>query len=163
MKIKEGLAGEESLDDLCFAVIGSWPKALHFGGGACRLIIDEKASAEKRALIEKIAMGKLGGRPWPIFAATFDKWLESLYLPFDWKFDGASSHVVAGEALRVYLAPMRNPVTGKEVRARIELPDGLLTKYEDVTTTQTFSVFTDGLKFAWPGRNAWYGTVKHGN
>jgi hypothetical protein len=163
LKIKKGSAGDNSLDDLSFALVGSWPGALHFGGGTARLLVDEKASDDNRSLVEKMAKGKLGGRPWPIIAATIDKWLETFFVPFEWKIEGANSRVVAGEQLRVYLEPMRNPVTGKEVSARITLPDGILTNEENVTSTKTFSVFTDGLKYAWPGRNAWYGTVHHGS
>jgi hypothetical protein len=151
------------IDGLAFAVVGSWPKALHFGGGIGRVLIDEKTPLGQRELLEKVLKGKLGGKPWPIFAPTFDKWLETLYLPFQWKFDGANSEVVAGEQLRVALQPMRNPVTGKEVSSKILLPDGLMTKEENVTTTKVFSMFTDGLKFAWPGRAAFYATVEHGN
>jgi hypothetical protein len=169
LRIREGSAGQNGggvptkLDGICFAYMASWPGALHFGGGSARLFIDEKASSKQRDTIEHIAKGKLGGKPWPIFAATIDKWLETSFVQFDYKFEGANSHVVAGEQLRVYLEPMRNPVTGKEVSAKILLPDGLLTKEENVTSTKTFSVFTEGLKYAWPGRNAWYGTVEHGS
>lgn len=153
----------EKLDGLAFAFMGSWPKALHFGGGTAKLLIDERASQEQRVLIEKFLKGKLGGKPWPIFAPTIDTWLETSYVPFEWKSDGPNSVVVAGNEVKVALEPMRNPVTGKEVRAKIDLPDGLLTKEENVTSTRTFSLFSDGLKYAWPGRSAFYATVQHGN
>jgi hypothetical protein len=160
--VKQGIANGTRLDGLAFAYMGSWPGALHFGGGTAKLLIDEKATSEQRGLLESILKGKLGGKPWPIFAPTIDKWVETSFVPFQWKFDGANSEVSAGEQLRVVLQPMRNPVTGKEVGAKILLPEGLLTKEENVTTTRTFSLFAEGLKYAWPGRNAWYGTVQHG-
>ncbi|MGH2639747.1 MAG: DUF1326 domain-containing protein, partial [Rhabdochlamydiaceae bacterium] len=99
LKVKEGNADGVKLDDLSFAVGGSWPGALHFGGGIGILLIDDKATSEQRALLEKILKGKMGGKPWPIFAPTFDKWLDTLFLPFQWKFDGANSEVFAGEQL----------------------------------------------------------------
>jgi hypothetical protein len=142
--------------------IGSWPGPLHFGGGTGKVLVDEKGSDSQRSAIDKIARGKLGGKPWPLFDRTFDKWLETSFVPFEWKFDGAKSQVVAGDQLRASLRSMRNPVTGKETIAKIVLPEGILTKEENVTTTEVFSVYTDGMKFAWPGRNAWYGTVEHG-
>ena len=163
LKVNQGTINGSKIDGLSFAYMGSWPQALHFGGGMAKLIIDEKASDEQRNLLEKILKGKLGGKPWPIFAPTIDKWLETSFLPFRWKSDGSHSGVSAGEQLRVVLQPMTNPVTGKEVSAKILLPDGLLTEEENVTSTRTFSLFTEGLKYAWPGRNGWYGTVKHGN
>jgi hypothetical protein len=162
LRVKQGSANGTKLDGLAFALMGSWPGPLHFGGGTAKLYIDENASNEQRNLLEKILKGKLGGKPWPIFAPTFDKWLDTSFLPFHWKSDSAHSEVSAGEQLRVVLQPMANPVTGKEVGAKILLPDGLLTKEENVTTTRTFSLFAEGLKYAWPGRNAWYGNVQHG-
>lgn len=162
--MKQGFIGEiTKLDGLSFAVAGMWPGPLHFGGGTGLAIIDQKATSEQRSAIEKMLKGKLGGKPWPIFSPTFDKWLDSLFLPFEWKLEGADSEVTAGDLLRVALQPMTNPVTGKKVSAQIILPDGLVTKEEHVTTTKTFSIFTDGMKYAWPGRHAWYATVQHGN
>jgi hypothetical protein len=144
LRIKEGVADGEKIDWLAFAWMGNWPGALHFGGGTAKLLIDEKATNEQRELLEKILKGNLGGQPWPIFAATIDKWLDTSFVTFQWKFDGASSEVNAGDQLRVALQPMRNPVTGKEVRAQILLPDGLVTKEEHVTATRTFSISQRG-------------------
>jgi hypothetical protein len=162
LRIREGAVGELDLSNLAFAFVGSWPKALHFGGGTAKLMIDERASPEQRTVIEAIAQGKLAGTPWPVLARTIDHWLPTSFVPFEWKFDGANSSVVAGAELRAVLEPMRNPVTGKEVNTKIVLPAGILTHEENVTSTKTFSVFTDGLKYAWPGRNAWFATVDHG-
>lgn len=162
VRITEGHAGGVDLAGLAFAWVGSWPKALHFGGGTAKLLVDAKGSPEQRAALEQIALGKMGGRPWPLLAKTVDHWLETSHVPFEWTWDGAHSQVSAGEILKTVLTPMRNPVSGVEVAATIQLPTGLLTREENVTSTQTFSVFADGLKYAWPGRNAWYGTVEHG-
>lgn len=162
LRILEGKAGELDLSNLAFAVIGSWPKALHFGGGTGKIMVDEKATTDHRTVLEGIAGGKLGGRPWPVLARTIDHWLPASFVPFEWKFDGANSSVVAGTELRAVLEPMRNPVSGVEVSAKVVLPNGILTREENVTSTKTFSVFTEGLKYAWPGRNAWFATVEHG-
>ncbi len=163
LKIRKGSAAGLKLDGIAFAYMASWPGALHFGGGTAKLFIDEKASSRQRDLIEKMLKGKLGGKPWPIFTSTIDKWLETSFVPFEWKFNGPNSEVVVGDEVRVSLQPMRNPVTGKETMAKILLPNGLLTHEENVTSTKTFSLFTDGLKYAWPGRTAFYATVQHGN
>jgi hypothetical protein len=162
LNVKKGNLGGFSLDGLSFAYMASWPKALHFGGGTAKLFIDEKASTKLRDLMERMLKGKLGGKPWPIFAPTIDKWLETSFVPIEWKSNASESEVVVGEQVRVALQPMRNPVTGKEVRAKILLPDGLLTREENVTATKVFSVFADGLKYAWPGKTAFYATVEHG-
>jgi len=163
LKISSGNVGGLKLDGTAFALMASWPGPIHFGRGTAKLLIDAKASEKKRELLEKIVKGELGGKPWPLFARTFDKWLKTSHVPFEWKSDGAHSEVVAGDILRVALQPIRNPVTGKEARVRILLPDGLITKEENVTATKTFSLFADELKYAWPGRTAFYATVQHNN
>ena len=104
----------------------------------------------------------LRGKPWPLIGRTVDHWLPASFVPFEWKLEGSRSSVTAGTELKAVLTPMRNPVTGNGVAARIVLPEGVLTREQNVTSTQTFSVFAEGLKYAWPGRNAWYGTVEHG-
>lgn len=163
LKVRQGSLDGKKLDGLSFAFMAAWPGALHFGGGVAKLLIDEKTPSDIRALFESMLKGEFGGKPWPIFAPTIDRWLETAFLPFQWKLDGANSEVNAGDQLRVSLAPMRNPVTGKEVGAKILLPDGLVTEEENVTSTRTFSLFSHGLKYAWPGRTAFYATVRHGN
>lgn len=162
LKIREGSAGGVDLSGLSFAWMGSWPKALHFGGGTGKLMVDERASPEARAAIERLAKGQSGGKPWPVLARTVDHWLPTSFLPFEWKLEGPHSSVTAGTELKTVLTPMRNPVSGAEAEAKIVLPNGILTREENITTTQTFAVFADGIKYAWPGRNAWYATVDHG-
>ena len=162
LRVLKGQAGDVDLTGLSFAYMGSWPKALHFGGGTTKLLIEARASAAQQEAIEQIAKGERGGKPLPLLAKTISLWRPVLFVPFEWSFDGPRGGVSAGEVLKTVLQPMRNPVSGKEVNAKIILPDGILTCEENVTTTQTFSVFADDFKYAWPGRNAWYGTVEHG-
>jgi hypothetical protein len=45
----------------------------------------------------------------------------------------------------------------------IILPDGLTCKELNMTASQTFSVFVPGLKYAWPGKMAWFGSTEHGS
>jgi len=58
---------------------------------------------------------------------------------------------------------MTNPITGVETSARIILPGGIVCKEIDVPATKSFSVFTEGLKFAAPGKYGFYATVEHSN
>lgn len=162
LNVREGRANGLDISGLKFAWVGSWPRALHFGGGTAKLILDSGASAAQKQAIESIAQGRFGGRPWPVLSKTIDHWLPSVSAAFEWKSDGAHSAVKAGDQLQVVLEPMRNPVTGLETEAKIILTSGILTVEENVTTTQSFSVFMEGLKYAWPQRNAWYGSVQHG-
>jgi hypothetical protein len=162
-KIERGVCGSQKLDGLAFAFMAKWPRAIHEGGGTAKLFVDEKASKEQRIALDQIVRGKFKGRPWTIFVPTFDLWLDTSFVPFEWSFRGARSYFKGGEQVLARLEPMRNPVTGEEVSAKIVLPDAIVCSELNVTSTKAFSVFTDGLKYAAPGKNAWYGSVQHGN
>ena len=161
--ITKGNCGDVNLQGLNWAWAGVWPGAIHEGRGKSKVWIDEKASRDQRASLEKILKGEYGGTPWSVFAPTIDQWLETSYVPFEWTFDGKRSSYRAGNEVKADLDTMRNPVTGAEASAQIVLPDGLVCKQLNVTATKTFSVFATGLKFAAPGKYGFYTTVDHGN
>lgn len=163
MRIREGSYGAVKLDGVAFALVAAWPRAIHEGGGTAKLYLDETANPQQRKALERIVKGEAGGKPWPIFAKTFDKWLDTSHVKFDWTFDGPNSRYRAGDGVLAVLEPMRNPVTGEDYEARIVLPEGLTCKELNVTSTKSFSVFAPGLKYAHPGKNAWFGTSVHGN
>ncbi len=163
VKVKTGKSGTVSLDGLGFALMARWPRAIHEGEGTGKIWIDSKADTEQRRMLDNIVKGKMGGKPWPIFAPTIDTWLETTYAPFEWKFNQDKSHYRFGKEVRLTMESMRNPVTGKEVGAKIVLPDGLTCKELNMASSETFSVFAAGLKYAWPGKMAWYGSVEHGS
>lgn len=163
MKVKEGKYGTVKLDGLSFALFAAWPRAIHEGGGTAKIFVDHAADAEQRAAIEKILKGQAGGKPWPIFAKTFDKWLDTSFVKFDWTSDGPNIRFKAGDEVLAVLEPMRNPVTGEDYEAKIVLPEGLTCKELNMTSTKSFSVFSQGLKYAHPGKNGWFGTSQHGN
>lgn len=163
MKVRNGRYGDVKLDGLTFGLMAAWPRAIHEGSGTAKLFIDEGASRTRREALEKIVKGQAGGRPWPIFARTFDRWLDTSFVSFEWTFDEANSHYKAGDQIVAALEPMRNPVTGVDYAAKIKLPEGLTCNELNVTSTKTFSVFSPGLKYAHPGKNAWYGVAEHGN
>jgi hypothetical protein len=161
--ITDGVCGDTRLSGLKYAVAGSWPGAIHEGRGIGKLWIDESAVPAQREALEGIVRGKFGGMPWMILSATIDTWLDTAYVPFEWKFDGAHSSYKAGSEAHAILEPMRNPVSGQEASARVLLPAGIVTKELDVTSTHSFSVFTNGLKFAEPGKYGFYTVVQHSN
>jgi hypothetical protein len=128
-----------------------------------KIWIEETATEPQRTALEEILKGKLGGLPWMILAATIDHWLETAYVPFEWRFDGPRSNYKAGTEVQVTLESMRNPVSGLEASARILLPNGLVCKELQPTATRNFSVFTRGLKIAAPGKYGLYTVTEHGN
>ena len=162
LKIRDGRCGDVALDGVAFTLMCKWPRAIHEGGATAKIWIDATATAEQRQSVEQIVRGKLGGLPWMIFAATIERWLDTAFVPVEWEAKGPHSRMKFGEELRLAMEPIRNPVSGKETPAKIMLPEGLVCKELNMTSSQTFSVFTPGMKYAWAGRMAWYGMTEHG-
>ncbi len=161
--ITTGRCGEIQLDGVKYAWGAKWPGAIHEGGGTCKIWIEETASEQQRRALEEILIGVQEGKPWMILTATIDHWLSTAYVPFEWMFDGSRSRYKVGTEVQASLDAMRNPVTGNETRASIVLPDGLVTKQLEAAATKAFAVFSEGLKFAAPGKYGYYCTVEHGN
>lgn len=161
--ITSGLYGDTTLDGLKLAWGARWPGAVHEGRATAKIWIDETASEQQRGAIESILQGKFEGMPWSIIAATVDHWLETAYVPFEWTYDGTQSSYNAGNQVRVALDAMRNPVSGAETSATMLLPNGLMSKEIHATATKAYSVFSQGLKIAAPGKYGFYCTAEHGN
>ena len=161
--ITSGVCAEIKLDGIKYAWGAKWPRAVHEGSGTARIWIDETASEQQRRALEDILKGRHDGMPWSILAATIDNWLETAYVPFEWKYDGPRSSYRAGTDVRATLDPMRNPVSGLEASATVILPDGIVGKELHVTATKTFAVFSRGLKVAAPGKYGFYTVAEHGN
>jgi hypothetical protein len=98
-----------------------------------------------------------------ILAATIDTWLETAYVPFEWRFDGPRSSYKAGTEVQAAPDSMHNPLSGAEASATILLPNGLVCKELHPTATRIFSVFSKGLKIAAPGKYGFYAVADHGN
>jgi hypothetical protein len=162
-RITSGACGDTILDGVKYAWSGRWPRAIHEGNGTAKIWIEETASASQRAALEDIMKGRHDGAPWTILAATIDQWLDTAYVPFEWKFDGPRSSYKAGTEVQATLDSMRNPVSGAEAGATILLPNGLVCKELHPTATRIFSVFTRGLKIAAPGKYGFYAVTEHGN
>ena len=127
--ITEGHHGEVRLDDLKAVGILKWPGPIHLGGGSAFLIIDKRASEAQRTALLRILSGEdtePGKTVWNVFAATFahvhDPAFETIDMSVD--VDARRGHAVVKGLVDLKAEPIRNPVTGAEHRARIDLPDG---------------------------------------
>ncbi len=134
IKIREGNYGKTNLGGVIFAAAYWWPKAIHEGNGTVRLAIDEKATADQRTAILNIASGKEGGTFFEIFASTLTQALDPMYVPITFQTDRdkriANLNVPGLGEFRA--EPIKNPVTGEEHRARIQLPNGFEYKEAEV-------------------------------
>jgi hypothetical protein len=149
MRIRQGNYGETRLDGITFAAAYWWPKAIHEGNGVVRLAIDDKATPDQRGAILNIASGKQGGTFFEIFASVVSTALEPMYVPITFQEDRekrvASLKVPGLGEFRA--APIVNPVTGQEHRARIQLPNGFEYKEAEIANCVMQKVTLGDKKF----------------
>ncbi len=128
-KIHEGHFGDVPLDGLNTAFFIHFPGAVHQGNGTIQLVIDERADARQREALVKIMSGEETeemATMWWVYSAMSPNKREPLFLPieFDVDVEGRSARLNIPGLLESVGEPIRNPVTGAEHRARINLPHG---------------------------------------
>ena len=127
--IEQGRHGDVSLDGLTFVTIYAWPQAVHLGNGTMKLIIDERADTRQRAALERILLGEDTDEMatmWWVFSKMSPNKLPTVFAPIDVGFDIAkrTGHIRVAGIVDTQAEPIRNPVTGGEHQARINLPHG---------------------------------------
>lgn len=127
--IKKGRFGDVKLDGLKAVGVMQWPGAIHQGRGKAFMIIDERADQRQREALLAILSGK-ETKPfatiWNVFASTMEKVFDPVFKPIDIAIDVDSrkGHIRVDGLVDVKGEPIRNPVTGHEHRARIDLIGG---------------------------------------
>ena len=127
--IEKGFYGGVSLDGLSAGMLAKWPGPIHEGNGERLIIIDNQSTAEQRNALEKIISGEdteeLATIFWVVNTMTTIHH-ETLYLPVTIEADieARRGRVVVDGVFELNVEPIKNPVTGAEHRARIEIPDG---------------------------------------
>ncbi len=162
-RISRGYFGDVKLDGLGLAYAAHWPKAIHEGNGTACLFLDERANAQQRDALMQIASGQHGGMPFEILVTTFAKILEPRYVPFQFNFNGRDSSVQVGDAVKVKLEPIKNPVTGEAESVRIEHATGFVFKQAECVSAAEMKVTAGELTFSWPNKAAFVTQIKYGN
>lgn len=127
--IDRGHYGDVRLDGLKIGFVFRWPGPIHEGKGKCQPIVDARASAQQREAILKIMSGQ-DTEPFATMFAVFATTLEKVFDPvftvieFAVDVDARRGKVRAEGVFELDGEPIRNPVTGQEHRARIDLPHG---------------------------------------
>jgi hypothetical protein len=140
--IEKGHFGDVSLDGLKVANTYGWPGAVHEGKGEMQVIIDEKASDEQRKALVAIMNGE-GAEPGQIMIQIYrsmcDNIHDPIYAPIDLKVDmkSRSASLKVPGVLDTVLEPIKNPVTGAEHHARIDLPNGMEFNLAEVASGTT--------------------------
>jgi hypothetical protein len=123
--ILHGACGDVNLSGVKCAAIISWPKAIHEGNGKAVFIVDTPTSDAQVNALAQIFTGKLGGLPWALLGPSFEVvGLERA--PISIEGEGRRSVFRAGEIAEGRGEAFRNPVTGEEHEANLELPGGFI-------------------------------------
>jgi hypothetical protein len=128
-QIDKGHYGDVRLDGLRAALIASWPGPIHEGNGTMQAIVDERADPRQREALRKIIHGEDTeemATMWWVYSAMAPKKLTTLYKPIDFVVDieKRTGRMSIPGVAEMSAEPIRNPVTGAEHRARINLPHG---------------------------------------
>ena len=127
--IDQGHFGTTQLDGLRAVYVAKWPGAVHQGNGELQIIIDERANATQREALGKILYGEEtdpGTTVWNVFMSMITTVHDPLYadIQFDVDIEARQAALKVPNVVEMTGEPIRNPVTGAEHRARIELPNG---------------------------------------
>jgi len=127
--IAEGRHGKTRLDGLRAVAVLSWPGPIHEGKGEAFIVIDQRASPDQREALLRILSGQdtePGATVWQVFSATLEKVHEPAFAAIDFELnvDARTARLVVPGIIEMRGEPIRNPVTGAEHRARIDLPNG---------------------------------------
>ena len=149
IRIVNGHFGDTPLDGVKFAILLSWPGAIHEGNGTMQLIVDEHATSDQRHALTELATARHGGALWEIFRAVCPNVLPTLFLPIEFESDRLRrmAHFRIDGVAETEVQPIKNPVTGEEHQAKIVLPNGLEYKEAEMGNTVSGRVRSDAISF----------------
>ncbi len=141
-QIDAGHFGGVKLDGLRMVALYKWPGPVHLGKGTMQLVIDERADAKQRDALVTILSGQETNdmaTMWWVYAAMCPTKLEPQFKPIKLEIDmGArKAHLVVPGVVESSGEPIRNPVTGAEHRARIDLPHGFEYRIAEAASGRT--------------------------
>lgn len=125
LDVRSGACGEVELTGVRCAAVIAWPKAIHEGHGECVFVVDPSVSDKQIEMLAQIFSGKLGGMPWELLGPTFEvKGLVKSRITIEGS--GTKSTFRAEGVGEGRGDTFKNPVTGEEHVANIDLPDGFI-------------------------------------
>jgi hypothetical protein len=129
VEITEGHHGTTRLDGLKAVALLAWPGPIHEGKGEALIVVDERANPAQREALLRILSGQdtePGATIYQVFSTTFAKVHDPLFRPIDLvvDIDGRKARLAVPGVVEGRGEPIRNPVTGAEHHARIDLPSG---------------------------------------
>lgn len=127
MVMEHGMCDGVDLSGVKCAAILAWPKAIHEGGGECVFIVEPAATDQQIEAMAQIFTGKLGGMPWELLGPTFEvKALLKAAITIEGS--GSKSTLRIDGVGEGRGDTFKNPVTGEDHTAYVDLPDGFIWK-----------------------------------
>ena len=129
ISIDKGHFGDVRLDGLRIAVVFQWPGPIHEGKGKCQPIVDVAATDQQREALLTIMSGQETepfATMFAVFASTLDTVFDPIFttIQYNVDVDARRGKVRVEGVFELEGEPIRNPVSGQEHRARIDLPHG---------------------------------------
>lgn len=125
--IESGSCGGVDLSGVKCAGIFAWPKAIHEGSGKCVFVVEPSATEKQIESLAQIFTGKLGGMPWELLGPTFEV-TGLVKAKITIEGSGPKSVFKAEGIVEAIGDTFKNPVTGEDHFANIDLPDGFIWK-----------------------------------
>ena len=160
--IREGDCDGVRLDGLNVALLFAWPGPIHHGHGRSIVYIDERATPEQHAALERIATGEAGaGGPFEIFRGTFAERPKVMAGPAKITVDGRRASIGLGDLATVKVGPIISDMDGSEANARLVMPDGFIFKDAMVVNVDDGRVRGGGLEFDYRNCSAFIADIAY--
>lgn len=152
-RIDKGHFGDTRLDGLFAVNLYTWPGPIHKGNGSMQSIIDERADDAQRKALAAILQGEgadPGSTMLQIYRAMCTNYYDPLFKPIELELDmdKRTARVHVAGIVETTVEPLKNPVTGAEHRARIDLPAGKEFRIAEVASGTTKASGVIPLDFA---------------
>ena len=151
-KIVEGHFDDIKLDGLTMATTYGWPGAVHEGNGEMQVIIDEKATEDQRNALISIMNGE-GAEAGTIMIQIYRSMCSTLHEPIfapiklEMDMEARTATLKVDGVIETSVEPIKNPVTGAEHKARIDIPMGKEFNFAEVASGTTKGTGKVSLEF----------------
>lgn len=159
--VQAGTYGQVHLDGLNFAWLLHSPGPLHLGNITSLFLVDERANARQRQALEEMLTKNPDVLPFSIFMSLTGSFLGVRNVPFEIALNGIHSRARIPGTLELQLAPMKNPVTGKDELATLLKPTGFTSQHQELCSTSTLRLTSEELSFDHSGKYGEFATFEY--